>query len=199
MGFSRQGYWSVLPYFPPGDLPDQGMEPGSSPLQVDSLPSEPPVKPNLWTAQGLWIHCHLRYGPKTTYIRNICNLVKNADSGHLSRPTLLLTVKSINLHLWNASQVILMDLKIWEPVLQTSMVWCINVVIASGPDVLVDLALHLTSLCNFEHTINFFGAQCSHLYKKTSLLFILSKLYRSNINVCESSLEFQKNNTHYYY
>lgn len=38
------------------------------------------------------------------------------------RPTLLLTVKSINLHLWNASQVILMHLKISEPITQTSMV-----------------------------------------------------------------------------
>ena len=29
---------------PPGDLPDLGTEPGSSALQVDSLPSEPPGK-----------------------------------------------------------------------------------------------------------------------------------------------------------
>ena len=29
MGFSRQEYWSGLPYFPPGDLPDPGMEPTS--------------------------------------------------------------------------------------------------------------------------------------------------------------------------
>ena len=29
MGFPRQAYWSVLPFPPPGDLPDSGMEPGS--------------------------------------------------------------------------------------------------------------------------------------------------------------------------
>ena len=29
MGFSRQEYWSGLPYPPPGDLPDPGMEPAS--------------------------------------------------------------------------------------------------------------------------------------------------------------------------
>ena len=29
MGFSRQGYWSGLPCPPPGDLPDQGIEPGA--------------------------------------------------------------------------------------------------------------------------------------------------------------------------
>ena len=41
MGFSRQEYWSGLPFPPPGDLPGPGMEPASpmSPaLQADSLP-----------------------------------------------------------------------------------------------------------------------------------------------------------------
>ena len=28
MGFSRQEYWSGLPFPPPGDLPDPGIEPG---------------------------------------------------------------------------------------------------------------------------------------------------------------------------
>ena len=40
MGFSRQEYWSGVPFPPPGDLPDPGTEPKSlaSPeLQVDSL------------------------------------------------------------------------------------------------------------------------------------------------------------------
>ena len=45
MEFSRQEYWSGLP-FPSPDLPDPGIEPGSPALQVDSLPSEPPGKPN---------------------------------------------------------------------------------------------------------------------------------------------------------
>ena len=41
MEFSRQEYWSGLPFPSPGDLPDPGMEPASlsSPArQVDSLP-----------------------------------------------------------------------------------------------------------------------------------------------------------------
>ena len=38
--FSRQGYWSGLPFPPPGDLPDQGIKPGSPSLQADSLPTE---------------------------------------------------------------------------------------------------------------------------------------------------------------
>ena len=39
MGFSRQEYWSGLPFPSPGDLPNPGIEPGSPALQVDSLPS----------------------------------------------------------------------------------------------------------------------------------------------------------------
>ena len=45
MRFSRQEYWSGLPFPSPGDLPDPGIEPGSAALQADSLPSEPPGKP----------------------------------------------------------------------------------------------------------------------------------------------------------
>ena len=44
MGFSRQECWSGLPFPSPGDLPDQGIEPGSPTLQADALPSEPPEK-----------------------------------------------------------------------------------------------------------------------------------------------------------
>ena len=42
MGFSRQGYWSELPWSPPGDLPNPGLERRCPALQVDSLPSEEP-------------------------------------------------------------------------------------------------------------------------------------------------------------
>ena len=45
MEISRQEYWSGLPFPPPGDLPKLGIEPRSLTLQVDSLPSEPPGKP----------------------------------------------------------------------------------------------------------------------------------------------------------
>ena len=44
MGFSRQEYWSRLPFPSPGDLPDPGIEPRSPALQADTLPSEPPGK-----------------------------------------------------------------------------------------------------------------------------------------------------------
>ena len=45
MEFSRQEYWSGLPCPAPGDLPNLGTEPRSPALQVDSLPFEPPGKP----------------------------------------------------------------------------------------------------------------------------------------------------------
>ena len=45
MGFSRQEYWSGLPFPSPGDLLNPGTEPGSPALQVNSLLSGPPGKP----------------------------------------------------------------------------------------------------------------------------------------------------------
>ena len=44
MGFSRQQYWSGLPFPSLGDLPDLGIKPGSPALQTDALPSEPSGK-----------------------------------------------------------------------------------------------------------------------------------------------------------
>ena len=44
MGFSRQEYWSGLPFPSPGDLPDPGIEPTSLTLEADALTSEPPGK-----------------------------------------------------------------------------------------------------------------------------------------------------------
>ena len=50
MGFPRQEYCSGLPFPPPGDLPDPGIQLGSSPpWQTDSLPAKPPGKPHpIW-------------------------------------------------------------------------------------------------------------------------------------------------------
>ena len=45
MGFSRQEYWSGLPFPSLGDLPNPGIEPGTAALQADASPSEPPGKP----------------------------------------------------------------------------------------------------------------------------------------------------------
>ena len=45
MEFSRQEYWSGLPFPSPGNLSIPRIEPGSPTLQADTLPSEPPGKP----------------------------------------------------------------------------------------------------------------------------------------------------------
>ena len=45
MVFSRQEYWSGLPFPPPGDLPDPGIEPTSSALAGGFFTTVPPGKP----------------------------------------------------------------------------------------------------------------------------------------------------------
>ena len=51
MGFSRQEYWSGLPFFPSGDVPKPGIEPVTPASQVDSfklafkLAAEPNLSP----------------------------------------------------------------------------------------------------------------------------------------------------------
>ena len=39
LGFSKQEYWSGLPFPSPGELPDPGIEPRSPTLQADALPA----------------------------------------------------------------------------------------------------------------------------------------------------------------
>ena len=46
MGFSRQKYWSKLPFPTPGDLLDPGIEPRSAASQADSLPIELIIREN---------------------------------------------------------------------------------------------------------------------------------------------------------
>ena len=61
MGFSRQEYWSGLPFPSPGDLPDPGIEPRSPALQADALTSEPPGKPNSKSIMGREIGFKYRF------------------------------------------------------------------------------------------------------------------------------------------
>ena len=50
MGFSRQEYWSGLPFPSPGDLPNPGFESRSPALQADTLSSEPNAQPPSWVS-----------------------------------------------------------------------------------------------------------------------------------------------------
>ena len=54
MGFSRQEYWSGLPFPSPGDLPNPGIKPGSPALQTDALSPEPPGNIYIY----IYIHTH---------------------------------------------------------------------------------------------------------------------------------------------
>ena len=60
--FSRQEYWSGLPFPSPGNLPDPRIEPRSPTLQADALLSEPPGKPpNFFLMQKQLIITTLKY------------------------------------------------------------------------------------------------------------------------------------------
>ena len=83
MGFSRQEYWSGLPFPSPGDLPNPGIGPGSPTLQADALPSEPPGsigvhKLNLGkyiTQQKCWA---TRYKANTDY-NKVCDKIEKIN------------------------------------------------------------------------------------------------------------------------
>ena len=57
--FSRQEYWSCLPFHSPGNLPNPGIKPESPALQADSLLHEPP---------GKALHTHLQAQLQAQYI-----------------------------------------------------------------------------------------------------------------------------------
>ena len=59
MAFSRQEYWSGLPFPSPEYLPDPGIEPGSPSLQADGLPSELPGKPS--NLESPLLNPHFKY------------------------------------------------------------------------------------------------------------------------------------------
>ena len=81
MEFSRQKYWSGLPFPSPGHLPNPGIESGSLALQADSLPSEPPGQPPL--------PLELAIGPitmKTCVValeNRLCNTHTYTQSSHM--------------------------------------------------------------------------------------------------------------------
>ena len=67
MEFSRQEYWSGLPFPPPGDLSHPGIEPGSPALQADVLLSKLLGKQRMQqyrreTREGVSRRCHILVG-----------------------------------------------------------------------------------------------------------------------------------------
>ena len=66
MGFSRQEYWTGLPFPTPGNLPHPGIELRSPALQAEVLPSEPPRKPFTYTSLHLILHFASSVNKKVT-------------------------------------------------------------------------------------------------------------------------------------
>ena len=97
VGFFRQECWSRLPFPPPGDLPDPGIELESSvspALQADSLPAESSGKPNMLKCRYNLKSFSFKPGgtniatywpsPKTSFIWLI-NLLKKGISGRYGK------------------------------------------------------------------------------------------------------------------
>ena len=57
IGFSRQDYWSGLPFLSPEDLPNPGIETRSPALQADSLPLSYKGCPSCLVCTKVTIHC----------------------------------------------------------------------------------------------------------------------------------------------
>ena len=66
IGFSRQEYWSGLPFPSPENLPNPGIKPGSPALQADSLPAELQGKPTGFGDEQTWGKVRVRLIPQTT-------------------------------------------------------------------------------------------------------------------------------------
>ena len=80
MGFSKQEYWSGLPFPSSGYLSDPGVEPRSPALQADSLPSETPGKPkntgvgSLSPVQGIFLTQKSNPGSPTSQANSFYHL-----------------------------------------------------------------------------------------------------------------------------
>ena len=70
MGFSRQEYWSGLPFPSPRDLSNPGIEPWSPALQADALFSEPPGRP-----QGLFSLVFVLFQWHTHHLKSLLILL----------------------------------------------------------------------------------------------------------------------------
>ena len=80
MEFSRQEYWSGLPFPSPGDLPDPGIEPGSPALQADST---------VYTYHIFFIHSSVSGLMFLTWLLGQRSFLKEKQQGEVSGASLL--------------------------------------------------------------------------------------------------------------
>ena len=120
MEFSRQEYWSELPFPSPEDLPNPGIEPGSSALLADSLPSEPRGRP-IYLASC----CHVRFSSLTrdgTWVPCI-GRVESQQLDHQRSPRLgILKVPPSNGWLTSVQK------RIERNLTQTSLSWVLQII-----------------------------------------------------------------------
>ena len=104
--FSRQDYWSGLPCTPSGDLPNQGIEPRSPALQVDSLACEPPGKSYMYVRKYMYFYIYKLF--MCIYVCKSYIQIYNAN--------LLLTRKHIHI-VQNSKRIPFFSRKIYLPLL----------------------------------------------------------------------------------
>ena len=93
IGCSRQKYWSGLPFPPPGDLPDPGINPSSLCLlhwQVDFFTTEPPGKPICHSKEKNFRNIDLTRNIQNTYQQKKMKVTQSCrtlcDPREFSRP-----------------------------------------------------------------------------------------------------------------
>ena len=118
MGFSRQEYWSLLPFPSPGYLPDPGIEPQFLALQSDSFPYEPSGKPlcrkwTMWSFKdGVPLHMWERLSQSVVFSCRIFwanetggNVNKSSNSSGLSWINAFLVAQTVKESACNAGDL----------------------------------------------------------------------------------------------
>ena len=82
MGFSGQGYWDELPFAPPGNLPNPGIEPESPALEGRFFTTEPPGKPK-WKDYSITLYI-IQHDIQIMSPSNICVFCSTDDLHFLS-------------------------------------------------------------------------------------------------------------------
>ena len=121
MEFSRQEYWNGFLFPSPGALPDPGIEPRSSTLQADSLLSEPPGKPILYTVVCICqfqspnlvpLPIPLQFSSVTQLCPTLCNPMNCSTPGH---PVYHQLPEFTQTHVHRVSDAIQPSHPLWSP------------------------------------------------------------------------------------